>query len=194
MAKKTALSALGLLIAGVCCLIPYAAQADVVYTYTGSDFLYVQSPYTAANHVSGNFTVANPLGSNFPYGSIAPEAYTFNDGVQTLDNNNSSINNFLVSTNSAGYILYWDISMSPTSSAFTDFILTSSSGNDQGYAALYNDQGGMYQSTAYGEATSGTWSGPSVAAPEPGTLFVLASGLLGLVGVRRGRRIGNRAA
>src|ERR1700761_6939770 len=95
------------------------ADAEVIYTYTGNDFTSsgtIGTPesataYTTSDSVTGEFTLATPLGDNLTNYSFTPLSYSFNDGVDTLSSSNSYVyyTSFYVSTNGSGDITAWSI-------------------------------------------------------------------------------------
>jgi hypothetical protein len=93
-----------------------SARADVIYTYTGNNFTRVVSPYTTSDHVTATLTYATALPANLPLTSEIPIAYSFSDGVQTI---NAPIPTLfallvLVSTDGAGVIRQWQVGAQPT--------------------------------------------------------------------------------
>ncbi len=108
--KSAALAAGAATLLGFACLGAAAAKADVVYDYTGYDFTSAASPYTTSDFISGNFHLSSALADNLPYTAITPTAYSFSDGVQTLNNTNATFNVYFdVSTDSVGDITEWFI-------------------------------------------------------------------------------------
>ena len=163
------------------------ARADTfTYTYTGANFAIFVSPYTGSNGVDGTIVLSSALPSNsfLTDQSALVVSYNFTDGVQTLTNLNSTLQDFDVATN-GGTIVQWEFSAvngTQTIVIISEFLLT-------------GDFGG---STVSGEPHGstfavGSWSGPVVSTtgvPEPGTLSMTFSGLVGLgllVGLKRCR-------
>jgi hypothetical protein len=92
------------------CLLAASARADTVYTYTGN-------PFTAFSgvdvcppvcNISGSFTLASPLATNLPFGTITPTAFSFTDGSITLT---GGVSRFEVATDSSGDISFWEIAL-----------------------------------------------------------------------------------
>lgn len=83
------------------------------YTYTGPQFDQAFGSYTTMDRVTGSFTTADPLPDNLGNGDISNlvQSYEFNDGVQTLDESNSTIIVFNVSTDSLGNPSTWSITV-----------------------------------------------------------------------------------
>jgi hypothetical protein len=166
------------------------ASADTyTYTYTGHDFNDVTAPYTTSDFVSGSFTLAAPIAANTSVFSsdIEPISFSFSDGVQTIDSNDGSNNSFVIGTDSMGAINEWVIVLS-VSLGQTDRDLGTrkmdplSASRDSGN----NAAGGEGEIVA----DPGTWveTVNSSAVPEPSTLALLGSGILGLAGVA-GRKL-----
>ena len=86
------------------------AKALVIYSYTGNnfdtidDFTPPAGSYDTSMSVSGSFTLAALLPSLFPVTDIRADvlSYSFSDGRQTLDDGNSTVSNFIMSTASDG--------------------------------------------------------------------------------------------
>jgi hypothetical protein len=171
------------------------ARANTIdYTYTGNDFTLVQmvqGPYTTSDSVMGTIVLSAPLPANLPSGtdeSALLVSYSFSDGVQTLTNLDSHASFFLFGTSPSGAITLWNIIITNTPNLSE--IATS---NNTNFASDFGTIGSP--TLGLNEARPGVWSGPVGAVPEPGTLSMLFSGLLGLamlVGVKRYR--GNRLA
>ncbi len=82
------------------------------YTYSGGNFVDVLGNYTTMMRVSAQFSVAAPLAPNLPFTDTRAfvTSYSFNDGVQTLTEANSTLLSFSVSTDATGAIATWTIS------------------------------------------------------------------------------------
>jgi hypothetical protein len=181
---------------------PCLAVADTTYTYTGMPFtefnVGVPQPGTdsCTNGVgecqlSGFFTVASPVPFNngFPVFDLTPLSFSFTDGVNTITQSTANAFNFSIAVGPSGSIQEWDIIMSAgQQSGFGGGNLFLSIGHffGEGFDIDSTD------TTNVGGATShvaGTWitSSPE-ATPEPSTLFLLGTGLLGLAEVIRRNR------
>jgi hypothetical protein len=164
--------------------LPAPLMADTVYTYTGNDFTYIiaGTAFTTSDFVSGSFTVASPLAGNQPIQALTSSvlSFSFTDGLSTIDNPQTlwSVPIFDVATDASGNITGWDIDlMSSNNGDFQSEILTRNLGGvgDLGRTAYNAD-------LADNLYAPGTWtqSTPAGAAPEPGSLLLLATGLIGL--------------
>jgi hypothetical protein len=184
-----------------------AAQADVVYTYTGNAFELFRNDsnatYTAANHISGSFTLADGAWSNLDQQTISPLAFDFTDGRVHLTTANFETS-FQVSTDAAGQITSWRLYL------FAPLV------SGLGYDTIYST-GGVYGSVDMGEHynpascasscvsrgttfAAGSWSVTGLtplpvdppaagALPEPQGLALALAALLALpAGARLGRR------
>ena len=151
--------------------------ADTVYTYTGQNFttLIGGGSYALTDSVTGWFTVASPLTANIPSSLIIPAAYSFSDGVQTLSSSSPSLTSqFRVGTDGIGDITNWSISVSW--STVNEIYTTSVGGVSQ-------DEGFMGAAEGLIGQHPGTWvESTASAVPEPGTLILFASALLGMAG------------
>jgi hypothetical protein len=163
------------------------ARADTVYTYTGNDFTLVQGPYTTLDSVTGTIVLSAPLPANLS--SFTDEtalliSYSFSDGVQTLTNLNSHADHFDFQTSPSGAITLWNISFItvPPTNEIESAKVSLGVAHDLGAAGL--------GAAGQNDGVPGGWT-----VPEPATLSMMFSGLLGLgmlVGVKR--YWGNRLA
>jgi uncharacterized protein (TIGR03437 family) len=151
-----------------------AADGLTTYTYHGSHFTEAQPPYTTSDAVTGYFTT----------GTLAPNlvdfdaffyvtAFSFSDGVNTLDSSNTDPNpaltSFSVSTDSRGNITSWLVQLLSNAPVPSNSLIASCGGNaalfgcnvvgDQGYEDNGNGPYGFNKSDA------GTWSVSSVGLP-----------------------------
>ena len=100
-------------------LPPSAAMAATTYFYTGNDYTLIidntppaGTTYTTSMSVTGSFTVASALAPNMALTDISSDviSYSFNDGVNTLTESNSSLVGALnVATDAGGDIIEWQI-------------------------------------------------------------------------------------
>jgi hypothetical protein len=156
------------------------AHADTIYDYTGKDFTVVTySPYTTKDFVTGSFTTTSPLADNLNKVSITPAAFSFNDGVDTITNTNDNSAFFVISTNASGSIVDWGIVVSQNPHDLIELV-----GGPQNY-----DIGDLGSNgTSLGEnIVPGVFSSPrsNGLTPEPSTLALFGTGILGLAGVAR---------
>jgi len=191
-----------LILCALTLVLPAVARADTQYSYMGQ---YLQQdlsgcggpcgfspPYSPmTDYVSGYFTVASPLGANMGTSGAPVDitalvtSFSFSDGVMTYTNNTPGITDTIqVATDNFGAISFWDVFVEiPTG----DAILSCASYTAQclgpgfgGFGDETFDNGavGLYVTPATGPG--GTWS-----VPEPSSIILLGSGLLGIVGIRR---------
>jgi hypothetical protein len=177
-----------------------SARADVIYTYTGNNFTIVSSPYTTSDHVTASLTFATALPANLPLRtSEIPIAYSFNDGVQTINSINEPISTVfallvLVSTDAAGAIKQWQVGVE-TTGPNGPFI---GSDNDIS-ASVILDSGalGNLSTQPFAESINspGTWTvttASSVPEPSSAGLTALALTVLGWIRTRYSVRIPRR--
>jgi hypothetical protein len=94
--------------------VAYPASVQAVpttYHYTGNPFTEVHGVYTTNDFVTAMVTLAGPLGANMPLTHVNHTAFTFFDGVQTLNSTNSHPNliAFSFATNANGEIISWAV-------------------------------------------------------------------------------------
>jgi hypothetical protein len=157
-----------------------SAFADTTYVYTGTDFTFDISPYTASEMVTGSITLSAPLADNLPLSFVLPVAFSFSDGVQTLSYANTNSDTFVVSTNARGDITNWYISVAAVVSGIPlELIETSALIGDYGLSAIAVPGSFVGAYTA----SPGMWS----PVPEASTWAMMAVGFVGLgvLGLRK---------
>lgn len=177
----------GIVLAAVILFVPSVCMASpVTYTYTGNpyaDFGGIACPPHCS--LSGSFTVSASIGDNFD-GSITPTSFSFTDGSLTISNSNLASGFFLIITNSVGQITGWGIDVVTNNNDGTQNFLITGTAN---LLALTTDQtildsisGVSLGPFAENFNDPGTWTSSSVSGttPEPSSLLLLGTGLLGL--------------
>lgn len=180
-----------------CCLcavvLAPSASADTTYTYTGNPFTDFQGAAACTAgvgecRISASFTVASPLPDNLSDSLVTPLSFSITDGVHTFTELNQ-LNNIAVYTNSGGQIYGWyfaatgSIGPSPNDVEvlLTCGTLPCSPGLDFADFALANPSG-----FADNGNDPGTWTMSTTPTPEPSSLMLFGTGLLGLpMGLRR---------
>ena len=94
--------------------LAYPASVEAVpttYQYKGNPFTIVSGPYTTSMFVTATVTLAAPLGANMPLTDVTPTAFTFFDGVQTINNHNATPPDvvFQFATDATSTITHWDV-------------------------------------------------------------------------------------
>ncbi len=186
-------------------LAPYPAGAAVFYSYAGTNFTNISDPdppagtYDTTMSVTGSFTVAAPLLSLPPSTDISASvsSYSFGDGRQTLDNGNSTVDVFRMSTDAAGSPSAWFIGLfapfpSPTNvgdpfgaittrndAAIVDVgrITNCTTVAGSGCTVSVQDRGSAF--------TTGTWTVTPTVVPLPPAVLLFGSALVALFGFGR---------
>jgi hypothetical protein len=196
---KVALTSLCLLLALV---LSSPAMADT-YTYTGQilDNLFSLEPGTpgyippTGAYITGSFTTASPL----PFGTgtleiVYPTTYSFTVDSVTFNPSDSSANFDLwpTATNPLAQV---DISLSMPPLAtpapywlemgISNPIPTTPPEQDDSFSLDYFGSYGLYIGWSAFNYTPGTWTTSAAAIPEPTTMLLLGSGLIGLAGLWR---------
>jgi uncharacterized protein (TIGR03437 family) len=161
------------------------------YTYSGNPFTSVQPPFTITNAVRGSFT-APTLANNLVAVDITSQvtAFSFTDGsVNTISTANGETR-FVVSTDSSGKIVSWDITLvlgSPpanvalfTCNGITTYFNSCPSGpSDESY-----EQNGLIDGS--NSSNPGTWTAGQSScnyALAPASQVIPAAGSGGSIGV-----------
>jgi hypothetical protein len=185
-------------------------MASTSYTYTGNDFTTITCvgncpgpAYSTSDFISGSFTLSSPLAPNLDEVSIFPSSFTFTDGPDTFTsgdplisvcNCSPSFSNF--STDASGNITAWNIMLTlgelgAASLTTVDANLGVIRGLTVDDSANFSDNtpdGFTGQNAASNIHDAGTWTvGNTSAAPEPGGLILLVTGLAGIAGGLRRR-------
>lgn len=169
------------------------ALADTfTYSYLGNDFTFFQTGYSCPPEcrLSGSFTVNTPLGDNLSDAWVDPTSFKLTDGVTTwTDENALPVNTvFMFSTDAGGNITAWNVG------ATIDYAWWWWSDNLVGFyptdSTMYCPPTGNCNEAA--DENPGTWKVTSTPTPEPSTLLLLATNLLGCGWAANVRRRGRR--
>ena len=182
-----------------------AAVADSTYKYTGQPYdpnspnfcngTYI--PVCSSIGVSATIVLANPLGDNLVNAPVSPVSFTFSGGTDAFTLTQATslpIELLEFSTDSNGNIIGWGIQLATDSGANSgctpgplNFVClgTYSNSNGAGDYSAYDYNHGT-SNEVYGAGTNsvaGSWA--LVTTPEPSSLVLLGSGLLGVFARRR---------
>jgi len=84
-------------------------MADVNYIYKGNNFNLVGGNYTTSLKITGSITLPMPLPPNQTYSGIKLPVFSFSDGINKLNDKNTSRYNYHLETDSKGNIKNWSI-------------------------------------------------------------------------------------
>jgi len=212
---KVALASLCLLLAGAYALpvsadVTYTYSGHV---FTSSDF--PSTGPSTSNNISGSFTLTTPLIANSPLTTITSSvtSYSFTDGVTTWNSSNQwSVSSFIIATGPSA-ISQWSIGLYTTSpfppnysDPSEDIVYWFGSFDVPSEGPSFDNSFEAYdlatissspvetfsfspanEYAATNSADPGSWTGAVAPAtvPEPATMLLLGSGLIGLAGYGR---------
>lgn len=176
---------------GAVLALPLSMSAQTTtYTYTGADFDFstvnnvdqnppgtVAAPYSATDFVSGTFTISGNV-DNLSFGSATVDSFSFNDGVQTITDADGTLSAF-ISTDASGDITSYVI-QAGSSATNLDFIQIGNMGSPGGFGRFFDASTGdevAAETNAYGTFAMSQVS----ATPEPGSLALMGTGMVGMI-------------
>jgi len=181
--------------AAFCCSI--LAVCTGVSVKAQSTYSYVSPPLNTFENtaclptcaISGSLTLAAPLPPNLVgdiggSGDIFPSSFSFTDGLSTWTNLNSGTYGFSFDTNNLGNITNFDVYADSSFGGIYAFY--DGPENDTQIGSNTNTYGASLEGTGL---PGGTWmlDTPPMTTPEPSTLSLFGSGLLGLFVIARFR-------
>jgi hypothetical protein len=172
---------------------------SITYTYTGNDFTSFSANnepqvYTTRDFVSVEFTLSAPLAHNLtPIYTFTPVSFSFSDGVDTIDSTSPNLTGaeFEVETDASGDITAWIVyaENQPIAGGNYDYLETLNVSGDASDFGLNNYYGSAY-AEGYNQSSPGTFVESAVvtsATPEPTSLMLVVTGLIGAAGLMRRR-------
>lgn len=189
---------------GVACIVAFTAleaNAAVVYTYSGNNFTRTYAPYTSEMNITLQFETASPLSGTEALINVSAEilSYTMSDGRKTLTQLNFPLDIYLRIDSETGLPTEWAInatnefgrSIGDTVNRMSTFygyaggrdfaeeiecvFISANTGECMGFTGIAGAE------VFYSPGSSGTWS----VVPVPASVWLLGSGLLGLIGITR---------
>jgi hypothetical protein len=162
---------------------PSARADSFTYSYVGNAYNQFGGTFACPPvcGITGSFTVAAPLTPNANY-YFTPLSFSFTDGLTVFTPTSVTKSDFGVVTNLLGQIIGWNMDWQiPTDEMF-------SGTNPPGCVGCRVVDGSFDGNIAFAEIndTPGKWSASS-SVPEPSSIVMLCTGLLGLLGARRRR-------
>jgi len=164
------------------------------YTYTPAGPLANSDGSALGNSLvgdslSGSFTVAASLGDNFNSNStvLTVLSYSFSDGQQTITDANGTEPFFEILTNGTGTIFIWDVAVTSTNFTTNLQFQTATVEGGDGVSPAFGGRDIVFNSVLGSWSLKDNSSSPPSAVPEPGSLMLVGTGLLGAVGTLRRR-------
>jgi hypothetical protein len=170
-------------------------HAATVYQYTGNNYEEINpgTLYNISMSVTGSFTTDAPLISFNGDASSLITQYSYFDGINTLTELNAG-GSFSLVTDSFGNITDWIIEITNADRIAAGdpyFSISSSDGFDAGTTGecAFADSSGCsilaIQEQGLVVGNPGSWT----VVPIPATAYLFATGLLGLIGVARRKKV-----
>ena len=164
------------------------------YTYTPAGPLTISDGSALGNSllgdsVSGSFTVAAPLGDNFNSTStpLTILSYSFSDGQQTITDTNGTEPFFEILTSPTGTINRWNVAVTSTNFSTNLQFQTATVEGGDGVSPAFGGRDIAFNSVLGSWSVTDNATSPPPAVPEPGSLMLVGTGLLGAVGTLRRR-------
>jgi hypothetical protein len=154
--------------------ITTVCRADYTYYYTGQDYEFYNGLYTSSESVTGWVTLTD-FDVMQAIGPMVPVAFSFTDGIQTIDSSNAISDFFAFQLNDLN-VLVDTVQLTGS---------TGSIGEYTGYDEVsYTQPSGVTSYATTGIDCYGDWSYPihTSAVPEAPTLVLVCTGILGALG------------
>ena len=97
---------------GVVCAWAPGANATVTYTYTGTHYTYASGVFNYSDRITGSVVFATVLGDNLVNQTVAPVAFSFSDGYDTITQATAVGGTFDdLTTSASGAITQWAVDL-----------------------------------------------------------------------------------
>jgi hypothetical protein len=149
-----------------------AVQATpITYTYTGTPFTTVTAPYTTSDKVTGSVELMTPLRPNMSLTSVTPLAFSFSDGVQTINSFPLNFATIKFGTGPTGAITQWIVQLGSDTGGSIQTVNTIAAFDSGGQVV---PPGGGFGRVVFA-VNPGTWTSATTSVPDTGSTFGLLS-------------------
>lgn len=165
-------------------------RADITYTYQGNAFSSTYGAFDCTPYcgITGSFTVAAPLTPDAAY-YFAPESFSFSGGDVTFTQTSVSKDDIGVITDSSGQIVGWNMDWYQGNYAMFSStgpsVICPSGCSVVDVISQFGPDGTTVIAGGFIQNSPGTWSSTTSTVPEPSSLMLMGTGVLGFFGAIR---------
>lgn len=177
-----------------------STNASVFYNYTGNNYDIIPGGgYDTSMSIGGSLELTSELAPLLNNAVVAPIAFSFSDGINTITDSTAENASFKFSTDSFGNIVAWDLFVdtpfpAPTSVGDTKSSMSSifQGGGTAGDTAMIETCTAVTAGVCFAPVvtssavaeSAGTWT----VVPIPATVWLFGSGLLGLISISSSKK------